>query len=126
MEVDCIPYRETGYFSALICDYLDQLPALQPFYNRFPALEAFEKQISEKAKHYPKAHRNILCRALTEQYQGIALSKRTKEHLGLLKEENTYTVTTGHQLNLFTGPLYFLYKIISAINLTKTPEKEIP
>ncbi len=126
MEVDCIPYRETGYFSALICHYLDQLPALRPFYNHFPTLEAFEKQIIEKGKHYPKAHRNILFEALTAQYQGITLSKRTKEHLGLLKEENTYTVTTGHQLNLFTGPLYFLYKIISAINLAKSLKKKYP
>ncbi|MBT8323601.1 MAG: bacillithiol biosynthesis cysteine-adding enzyme BshC [Eudoraea sp.] len=126
MEVDCIPYRETGYFSGLICDYLDQLPALRPFYSRFPALDDFGKQIKEKGKHYPKAHRKILFEALSVQYQGIALSKQTKENLSVLKEENTYTITTGHQLNLFTGPLYFLYKIISAINLAKALKKQYP
>jgi bacillithiol biosynthesis cysteine-adding enzyme BshC len=43
-----------------------------------------------------------------------------------LKEDNTFTVTTGHQLNLFTGPLYFLYKIISTINLTKELKAKYP
>ena len=126
MEVDCIPYRETGYFSGLICDYLDQLPALRPFYHRFPVLADFEKQFIDKQKHYPKAHRKILFAALSEQYRGIAISKATKENLGLLKEENTFTITTGHQLNLFTGPLYFLYKIISTINLAKSLKKKYP
>src|SRR5690606_41286324 len=36
-----------------------------------------------------------------------------------LSQSNTFTITTGHQLNLFTGPLYFFYKIISTINLCK-------
>ncbi len=124
MEADCIPFRETGYFSALICDYLDQLPALKPFYNHFPDLDVFEKQIVEKGKHYPQTHRNILAEALSEQYSDITLSKKTKENLGLLKEENTFTIVTGHQLNLFSGPLYFLYKIISAINLAKKLKKK--
>src|SRR5690606_14331141 len=33
---------------------------------------------------------------------------------------------TGHQLNLFTGPLYFLYKIVSAINLAKQLKSAYP
>lgn len=50
----------------------------------------------------------------------------TESHLKKLKEPITFTVTTGHQLNLFTGPLYFLYKIISTINLTKDLKKAYP
>ena len=44
----------------------------------------------------------------------------------MLANKNTFTVTTGHQLNLFTGPLYFLYKIVSAINLAARLKKEFP
>src|SRR5690606_21269725 len=44
-------------------------------------------------------------------------SPQLTANLEALLQENTFSITTGHQLNLFTGPLYFLYKIISAINL---------
>jgi bacillithiol biosynthesis cysteine-adding enzyme BshC len=44
----------------------------------------------------------------------------------VLNQQNSYTITTGHQLNIFTGPLYFLYKIVSTINLTKQLTKEFP
>ena len=126
MDIDCIPFKETGYFSQLICDYLDGKKELKPFYNRFPDLENFEGQIEEKAKHFPDAHREILYQSLQDQYKGFTTSKKTLDHVKQLKEPITFTVTTGHQLNLFTGPLYFLYKIISTINLTKTLKKEFP
>jgi bacillithiol biosynthesis cysteine-adding enzyme BshC len=35
-------------------------------------------------------------------------------------------VTTGHQLCLFTGPLYFIYKIASTINLCKALKTNFP
>ncbi|MCX2720007.1 bacillithiol biosynthesis cysteine-adding enzyme BshC [Lentiprolixibacter aurantiacus] len=126
MESDCIPFRETGYFSGLICDYLDQHAGLQQFYNRFPSLEAFGDQIKEKSAAYPKAHRKVLFDCLPEQYKGFEASKATVTNLKLLQNENTFTVVTGHQLNLFTGPLYFLYKIISTINLTKQLKEQYP
>lgn len=126
MESDCIPFRKTGYFSGLICDYLDQHPGLQQFYNRFPSLESFGDQIKEKSASYPKAHRKALMESLLEQYKGLEASKATVTNLKLLQNENTFTVVTGHQLNLFTGPLYFLYKIISTINLTRQLKEHYP
>ncbi len=126
MEVDCIPYRETGYFSGLICDYLDQLPSLQTFYHRFPDIDAFGEQIAQKGKHYPKTYRNLLYKSLAAQYNGVALSELTAENLELLKLDTTFTIVTGHQLNLFTGPLYFLYKIITALNLADHLKEQYP
>ena len=46
MDVDCIPYKETGYFSRLILDYLEQNQKLKPFYGRFPGLENLKEQIN--------------------------------------------------------------------------------
>src|SRR5690606_31940934 len=48
------------------------------------------------------------------------------KNIELLKSEKTFTVTTGHQLCLFTGPSYFIYKIISTINLAEELKKEFP
>ena len=113
MDIDCLPFKQTGYFSDLICDYIDEKKVLRPFYNRFPSIENFKGQIEEKLANYPESNRSILYDALQVQYKGTSISDSTKENLIRLKEPITFTVVTGHQLNLFTGPLYFLYKIIS-------------
>ncbi|MEL6916802.1 MAG: bacillithiol biosynthesis cysteine-adding enzyme BshC [Bacteroidota bacterium] len=126
MDIDCIPFKETGYFSKLICDYLEEKTQLQAFYNRFPSLENFKGQIDEKKINYPKKNRAVLSQALERQYKTSTVSKSTQRNISILKDDNTFTVVTGHQLNLFTGPLYFLYKIISTINLTKELKKTYP
>lgn len=127
MPTDCIPFRETNYFSDFICDYLDQKPELSQFYNRFPNLENFKVQIEEKSKNgLLERSRKVLFEVLIEQYSQINTSELTFQHIESLKSKNTFTITTGHQLNLFTGPLYFLYKIISTINLTKQLKEEYP
>ena len=119
-----IPFRETNYFSSFICDYLEEKPHLSTFYNRFPKLENFKEQIKEK--QFSKKNRETLVKVLQEQYLNINTSKRTSVNIELLGENNTYTITTGHQLNLFTGPLYFLYKILSTINLCEELSVKYP
>lgn len=126
MPNDCITYQNSGHFSKLIVDYLDEKPALAPFYNRFPTLENFEAQIDEKQQNYPLVNREILAEELERQYAGFEISNHTKSNIESLKNANTFTITTGHQLNLFTGPLYFLYKIISVINLCKALKSKYP
>ncbi|MBR9914567.1 MAG: bacillithiol biosynthesis cysteine-adding enzyme BshC [Algicola sp.] len=126
MPTDYISFRDTNYFSELICDYLDQNEALAPFYNRFPKLDNFESQIEEKASQFSLESRQVLVQSLHAQYKEISISDATKLHIDSLGESNTFTVTTGHQLNLFTGPLYFFYKIISTINLCEQLKTTYP
>ncbi|CAM3856362.1 bacillithiol biosynthesis cysteine-adding enzyme BshC [Flavobacterium cucumis] len=126
MPSDCITYQNSGYFSKLIVAYLDQKTELKSLYNRFPSVENFKDQIEEKNKNFPFENREILADALLNQYQKFAISETTSVNIQLLKNSNTFTITTGHQLNLFTGPLYFLYKIISVLNLTKELKTTYP
>jgi len=126
MPSDCISFKDTGFFSKLICDYLEQKEELQPFYNRFPSILAIKSQIEEKKASFSQHHRKVLVASLTNQYQNIEISKATAKNIEALISENTFTITTGHQLNLFTGPLYFLYKIISAINLAEEAKQAYP
>ncbi|AOZ98172.1 bacillithiol biosynthesis cysteine-adding enzyme BshC [Flavobacterium commune] len=126
MPNDCISYQKSGYFSPLMNDYLDQNPKLQSLYNRFPTFENFEAQIVEKQNNFNNSHRASLVSVLQKQYAGIEISHLTQQNIESLKVNNTFTVTTGHQLNLFSGPLYFLYKIISVINLTTELKVKYP
>ena len=126
MPTDCISYQNSGYFSNLMIDYLNKKEELKQLYNRFPKLENFKAQLTEKQANFPFENRKILVTALEKQYENFPISESTLNHIKLLDDSNTFTITTGHQLNLFTGPLYFLYKIISTINLCKTLQKKYP
>lgn len=126
MPTDCISYQNSGYFSKLIIDYLNQKPELQSLYHRFPIIENFLSQIEEKKGNFPLENRAVLVESLLEQNKNFALSDDSLRNIELLKQPNTFTITTGHQLNLFTGPLYFLYKIVSTINLSKQLKAKYP
>ncbi|MBW6483720.1 MAG: bacillithiol biosynthesis cysteine-adding enzyme BshC [Vicingaceae bacterium] len=119
-----IPYQQTGYFSKLMTDYLAENEKLAPFINQPFNLAAFKTLIQQRKE--TKIDRNTLVQALENQYKNIATSDFTKTNIQLIKNENCFTITTGHQLNLFTGPLYFIYKIISAINLAKMLKATYP
>ncbi|KDN53710.1 bacillithiol biosynthesis cysteine-adding enzyme BshC [Flavobacterium seoulense] len=126
MPNDCISYQKSGYFSPLMNDYLDKKTNLDSLYNRFPTIENFEAQIAEKQANFNHNNRVNLVAVLQKQYDGIEISQLTQQNIESLKVSNTFTVTTGHQLNLFSGPLYFLYKIISTINLTTELKVKYP
>ena len=131
MPNDCISYQDSGYFSNLIVDYLNKKTELQSLYNNFPKIEDFKAQIEEKESNFNgndnfNNKRKVLVNSLKNQYQNFEISEATKQNIELLKDSKTFTITTGHQLNLFTGPLYFLYKIVSTINLCKQLKQEYP
>ncbi|TXG35638.1 bacillithiol biosynthesis cysteine-adding enzyme BshC [Seonamhaeicola maritimus] len=128
MSLDTISFKKTGYFSSLICDYLTEKPELQAYYNRFPNIDNFKSQIEEKHRSQIvlDSNRKILTSVLNKQYKNVEASDVTLENIKILKESKTFTITTGHQLNLFTGPLYFLYKIVSTINLSNELKQKYP
>jgi bacillithiol biosynthesis cysteine-adding enzyme BshC len=126
MPTESIPFRDTSYFSSLICDYLEESQHLKPFYNRFPNLDNFKTQIEEKAGSFSAQSRTVLVSSLKAQYKNFEISESTNQNIESLQQKNTFTITTGHQLNLFTGPMYFVYKIVSVLNLCKSLKATYP
>ena len=126
MKATKIPFKETGFFSKIITDYLDKKEQTKSFYNNFPDESGFKNQIETKQQSFDVSTRKVLVNALQEQYKGFVISELTKTNIAQLSSENTFTITTGHQLNLFTGPLYFLYKIIATINLCVELKSKFP
>jgi bacillithiol biosynthesis cysteine-adding enzyme BshC len=126
MKVHHIPFQKTGYFSKIICDYLDRNNKLSDFYENFPEIDGLRRQIELKRASFKSQSRNILVTALKNQSKSTNTSDFTLKNINLLEKDTTFTVTTGHQLNIFTGPLYFLYKIVTAINLAEKLKREFP
>ena len=120
MPTDCISFRDTAYASKLICDYVEKHPKLQSLYNRYPTLENFKPQLNAKKAEFSITKREVLVSSLLKQYAEWIPSEPLTSRILSLAKENTFTVTTGHQLNLLGGPIYFLYKIITTIITIKT------
>lgn len=114
---------ETGQFSRLIIDYINKNKSLQPFYVYEPRIESFQQAMEDRNKK--TIDRQVLVDVIKEQYNqaGITGMEKTIEQL---LDKNSFTVCTGHQLCLFTGPLYFIFKIISTINLAESLRKKNP
>lgn len=110
------PYQQTGAFSKIVIDYISGAAELKHFYNYKPCLEGIKKAIATR-KGYPAANRKVLVKQLKEQYSGLTTTARVTENISSLLNSNTYTICTAHQPNIFTGHLYFIYKIHHTIKL---------
>ncbi len=114
-----IPLAHTGQFSKLFLDYINGEPSLHSFYRLPPQITSFQQAIRTKSNF---SHREILAERIEKQYQDAGLEVDTKIFL----QPNTFTLTTGHQLNIFTGPLYFVYKILTTIKLAQELNMSYP
>lgn len=107
----------------LVNDYLNGKEGLDHLFTYKPKIEEIANVIDAK-KDFP--FREILHQALEHQYADFSLSAETKNNLDALLQTSTYTVCTAHQLCLFAGPSYFIYKILSAIKLAGDLNKKYP
>lgn len=122
--VTYVPYKDTGFFSRLVSDYLSHHPDTAPLYTYTPDAAGIADSIRERAK-YP-VDRKMLAAVLGQQYTGIPKSELTGKNIQSLLSDDTFTVCTAHQPNLMTGYLYFVYKILHAIKLTNDLNAQYP
>ena len=110
MKASYIEYSETSSFSEGLIRYLNNDPDLLPFQSFSPHLQGFHDLIASKKNN---ANRELLVEVLREQYSKLPkiCHEQVDKNITLLLQKDTFTVCTGHQLNLFTGPLYFIFKI---------------
>jgi bacillithiol biosynthesis cysteine-adding enzyme BshC len=126
MHVQKLSLAETNSFSSFFLDYIHRKNSLEKFYARYPIIENFSDQIAEREKSFPTLQRETLVSVLTHQYKPIVAKEAAKKNLQQLAHPNTFTITTGHQLNIFTGPLYFIYKIVTVINACRELKNKYP
>ena len=119
-----VAYPLTGYFSNLVSDYLEANQKLAPFYTHPPNIDGIKAAMA--ARDLFNTPTVALANALNKQYENATAVDAVTANIQSLKESKTYTVTTAHQPNLFTGPLYFIYKIAHAIALSRSLNKQIP
>ncbi len=109
------PYAETGFFSKIVIDYLQNAEQLRPFFQYPPATDAFSKAIADKSAEI--IDRNKLVDTVIAQYGDLKVNDLVTGNIHALKKDKTFCVVTAHQLNIFTGPLYVVYKTLAAVSL---------
>ncbi|HUQ66042.1 MAG TPA: bacillithiol biosynthesis cysteine-adding enzyme BshC [Flavitalea sp.] len=119
--MDCtstrLSYGDTGFFSSLATAYVNADKNLRSFYKHPVSVEGFASAIRER-QQFP-VDRKLLVNELANQYSSLKPTVKVKENIQLLLNENTFTVCTAHQPAIFTGNLFFVYKIIHAIKLAE-------
>ncbi len=120
----CLAYNKTNYFSTIVLDYISGGQELKPFYDHPVSLEGIKAAINERKA--ANTNRQLLVQAFTEQYKGIAVSEKQQTNILQLSNANTFTICTAHQPNIFTGHLYFIYKILHAVKLAESLSAQLP
>lgn len=125
MERQFVNRNKIPYFSKLTNDFAYNQEGLTEFINAPFSKDAIKKQIIEKQTYFTKDKRVLLHRVLSQQNAVLNDAVLQKE-IDTILSPNTFVVTTGHQLNLFTGPLYTIYKIAHTIQLANSLSEQFP
>jgi bacillithiol synthase len=119
-----LSYQQTGYFSKIVLDYINADESLKPFYE-FPfTLDGIQAAIKKRENF--KTNRTVLVEELKKQYAGINIADPVQQNIDSLIASNTFTITTAHQPAIFTGTLFFVYKILHAVKLAHYLSVHLP
>jgi bacillithiol biosynthesis cysteine-adding enzyme BshC len=122
--INKISFQNIESIPQLIKDFLNQ--KIEGFEENTFSLDHVIKQIHLKQNSFTQNQRNILSETLEDQLSGLDLSSRQKGNIENLKLPNAFTITTGHQLNLFSGPVFFVYKILQTIKTCSYLKENFP
>lgn len=126
MDPHRIALERTGLLPKLVQDHLEDAASLRPFRAYPPSEEGYEHAIEDRS--LGNEARGILVDRIKSQYDnaGVQPSSLAKEKIEALEDPHTYTVTTGHQLCLFSGPLLYVHKILQTIRLSEELAEKYP
>lgn len=124
MKNNRIPFTEIPSIPQQIKDLLNG--GLTDFTENVFSKDNFELKIKEKSLSYEEEKRAVLHQVLSSQLSNFTLTDKQKDNLNKLKNKSTFTITTGHQLNLFTGSAFFIYKILQTIKTAEELKNQFP
>ena len=118
-RIETLPFSDVPNQSKLFQKYQENPSELAHFYGLdINSHTQISQVIPEVLENY-KTDRQILCDTLEEMNKGCGASGKTLENIKLLREPDCVAVVSGQQAGLFTGPLYTIYKALSAVKLTE-------
>jgi bacillithiol biosynthesis cysteine-adding enzyme BshC len=117
LRVESLPFDQIPHQTRLFLDYLRDPVALRKFY---PSAVRFHHELAARAPEVLAAHqtdRDALCDALEALNRGYGAGEETLANVARLRSQTCIAVVSGQQVGLFAGPLYTIYKALSAVKL---------
>ncbi len=121
MKAHCLPFSQIPHSTRLFTDFLSYSPKVQPFYPKPPHFDSANKELLQKeaaALNYDGARRARVSEILGHQNQSWGASPRTLANLDRLRK-GAAAVVTGQQVGLFGGPMFAIYKALTAVKLAE-------
>ena len=117
MKAHCLPFSQIPHTTRLFSDFLSYSPAVHPFYPRSPHFSEWIKEESSKIS-YDASRRERVASVLERQNKSWNASPKTLANLGRLRQ-GAATVVTGQQVGLLGGPMFAIYKALTAVKLAE-------
>lgn len=117
MKSECLPIGQIPHTTQLFTDFLTAYPKLQQFYPRPPYLQQWAKDEASRI-NYDSARREQVSAILQRQNQAWGASDRTLDNIARLRQ-GAAVVVTGQQVGLFGGPLFSVFKALTAVKLAE-------
>ena len=115
LRIETIPFGELPGQPKLFTEYQSDPLKLRKYY---PSAVGSHTEVAARIDEVLRGHnadRTIVCNALEETNKRLGAPAETLANIELLRQGRTVAVVTGQQAGLFTGPVYTIYKALSAI-----------
>lgn len=117
MKSQCLPFAQIPHTARLFTDFLGYSPRVQPFYPHSPYFDEWVKTEVATLKYDP-ARRESVSAILERQNKSWDASPQTLANIERLRR-GAAAVVTGQQVGLFGGPMFSIYKALSAVKLAE-------
>jgi bacillithiol synthase len=117
MKSECVPYQQIPHTTKLFLDYLSYTSSVREFYPRSPIFSEWVKDESQRVK-YDSARRAKVVEILGRQNSAWGASAKTQANIERLKN-GAVAAVTGQQVGLFGGPLFSIFKALTAVKLAE-------
>ena len=114
-----INYSDIPGNQNLFLDYISEFENVSTFYPKDFRNDGDIEKTFDELKNYDRPHRKEIAGIIKKQYSNFKISKQTESNISSLTSEKTFAIVTGQQVSLFGGPLYTIYKTITAIKLAR-------
>ena len=117
MKAHCLPFSQIPHTTRLFLDFLAYPSKVQPFYPKSPFFSEWMKDEATKIR-YDSLRRERVTSILERQNKSWDASPKTLANLDRLRK-GAAAVVTGQQVGLFGGPMFAIYKALTAVKLAE-------